>query len=114
MDEQRLRPREKGPNDPHLGTIDRNFKCNTCEENMTECPGHFGVIKLATPVYHYGFMTKVKKILETVCHNCGKIKATDVSLPCSACLVVRVLTSSFSQRNFDTRCPSATERDDSR
>ena len=79
MDEQRLRPREKGPNDPHLGTIDRNFKCNTCEENMTECPGHFGVIKLATPVYHYGFMTKVKKILETVCHNCGKIKATDVS-----------------------------------
>lgn len=78
-DEQRLRPREKGPNDPHLGTIDRNFKCSTCEENMTECPGHFGVIKLATPVFHYGFMTKVKKILETVCHNCGKIKALEVS-----------------------------------
>ncbi|KAK5227672.1 DNA-directed RNA polymerase II core subunit rpo21 [Exophiala xenobiotica] len=77
MDEQRLRPREKGPNDPHLGTIDRNFRCSTCEENMAECPGHFGVIKLATPVYHYGFMTKVKKILETVCHNCGKIKALD-------------------------------------
>ncbi|KIV95877.1 hypothetical protein PV10_03478 [Exophiala mesophila] len=77
MDEQRLRPREKGPNDPHLGTIDRNFKCSTCEENMAECPGHFGVIKLATPVYHYGFMARVKKILETVCHNCGKIKALD-------------------------------------
>lgn len=46
---------------------------------MQECPGHFGVIKLATPVYHYGFMGKVKKILETVCHNCGKIKALDVS-----------------------------------
>jgi hypothetical protein len=24
-------------------------------------------------------MNKVKKILETVCHNCGKIKALDVS-----------------------------------
>ena len=47
---------------------------------MNECPGHFGVIKLATPVYHYGFMAKVKKILETVCHNCGKIKALDVGL----------------------------------
>ena len=47
---------------------------------MAECPGHFGVIKLATPVFHYGFMTKVKKILETVCHNCGKIKALDVSM----------------------------------
>lgn len=21
---------------------------------MTECPGHFGTIKLAVPVYHYG------------------------------------------------------------
>jgi hypothetical protein len=29
-------------------------------------------------------MTKVKKILETVCHNCGKIKATDVS-PLAQC-----------------------------
>ena len=47
---------------------------------MAECPGHFGVIKLATPVFHYGFMTKVKKILETVCHNCGKIKALDVGV----------------------------------
>lgn len=54
QDEARLRPREKGLNDPHLGTIDRNFKCATCEESMTECPGHFGVIKLAVPVYHYG------------------------------------------------------------
>ncbi|KAK5945238.1 DNA-directed RNA polymerase II core subunit rpo21 [Knufia obscura] len=76
-DEQRLRPREKGPNDPHLGTIDRNFKCSTCEEDMAECPGHFGVIKLAEPVYHHGFLGKVKKVLETVCHNCGKIKAVD-------------------------------------
>jgi DNA-directed RNA polymerase beta' subunit len=47
---------------------------------MKECVGHFGVIKLAQPVYHYGFMNKVKKILETVCHNCGKIKAVYVCL----------------------------------
>ncbi|KPI37528.1 DNA-directed RNA polymerase II subunit RPB1 [Cyphellophora attinorum] len=77
MDEARLRPREKGPNDPHLGTIDRNFKCATCEEDQVECPGHFGVIKLAVPVYHHGFLKQVKKILETVCHNCGKIKAVE-------------------------------------
>lgn len=29
-----------------------------------------------------GFLTKIKKILETVCHNCGKIKAKTVSHPC--------------------------------
>lgn len=26
-----------------------------------------------------GFLTKIKKLLETVCHNCGKIKANTVS-----------------------------------
>ncbi|KAM0719906.1 hypothetical protein Q7P37_004041 [Cladosporium fusiforme] len=73
MDEQRQRPREKGLNDPKLGSIDRAYRCATCGENMTECPGHFGHIELAVPVFHPGFVTKVKKILESVCHNCGKI-----------------------------------------
>ncbi|PIB03160.1 DNA-directed RNA polymerase II subunit rpb1 [Cercospora beticola] len=73
MDEQRNRPREKGLNDPKLGTIDRGQMCATCGESQTECPGHFGHIELAVPVYHVGFITKIKKILESVCHNCGKL-----------------------------------------
>lgn len=28
-----------------------------------------------------GFMTKIKKLLETVCHNCGKILVDEVSHP---------------------------------
>ncbi|KAI5859082.1 DNA-directed RNA polymerase II subunit [Tricharina praecox] len=74
MDDARLRPREKGLNDPHLGSIDRSFKCATCDEGMTVCPGHFGHIELATPVFHVGFINKIKKVLETICYNCGKIK----------------------------------------
>jgi DNA-directed RNA polymerase beta' subunit len=54
MDEQRMRPRERGLNDPKLGSIDRAYKCATCGENMTECPGHFGHIELAVPVFHPG------------------------------------------------------------
>ncbi|KAF3932632.1 hypothetical protein ABW19_dt0200788 [Dactylella cylindrospora] len=73
MDESKLRPRERGLNDPHMGSIDRSFKCATCDENMSECPGHFGHIELAKPVFHVGFITKIKKVLETVCYNCGKI-----------------------------------------
>lgn len=80
MDEARLRPREKGLNDPHLGTIDRGTKCLTCDEAMNECPGHFGHIELHKPVFHVGFLTKVKKILETVCVNCGKIKVDEVRI----------------------------------
>ena len=101
MDEQGSRPRQMGLADPRLGSIDRAYKCATCDEGMSECPGHFGHIELAVPVFHVGrwivmherylwhgvdlllgFMTKIKKLLETVCHNCGKIKLDEVSHPC--------------------------------
>ena len=54
MDEHRQRPREKGLADPKMGSIDRGFRCATCEEGMVECPGHFGHIELFMPVFHCG------------------------------------------------------------
>lgn len=54
MDEQKARPRAKGLNDPKLGSIDRSFRCSTCDESIGECPGHFGHIELAVPVFHVG------------------------------------------------------------
>lgn len=75
MDETRTKPRDGGLNDPLLGSVDRQFKCKTCGENMSECPGHFGHIELARPVYHPGFIKRVKKMLEIVCHNCSKVLA---------------------------------------
>lgn len=54
QDDQRQRPRTKGINDPRLGTIDRQYNCETCEEGPKECPGHFGHIELASPVFHIG------------------------------------------------------------
>ncbi|KAL0264304.1 DNA-directed RNA polymerase II core subunit rpo21 [Diplodia seriata] len=77
MDEAKQRPREGGLNDPKLGSIDRAYQCATCGENMQECPGHFGHIELHTPVFHVGFINKIKKLLECVCHNCGKILADE-------------------------------------
>lgn len=98
MDEATHKPKLGGLMDPRMGTIDRNFKCQTCGEGMSECPGHFGHIELARPVFHpgsspsvirmhlmhvefptKGFIVKVKKILECICVNCGKIKADIVS-----------------------------------
>lgn len=54
MDETGHRPKLGGLMDPRMGTIDRNFKCQTCGESMSECPGHFGHIELARPVFHPG------------------------------------------------------------
>ncbi|KAL4260389.1 DNA-directed RNA polymerase subunit [Pleurotus pulmonarius] len=80
MDEATHKPKIGGLMDPRMGTIDRNFKCQTCGEGMSECPGHFGHIELARPVFHPGFILKVKKILECICVNCGRLKA-DISDP---------------------------------
>ncbi|CAN3372452.1 hypothetical protein DIURU_005052 [Diutina rugosa] len=73
MDPATKKPREGGLNDPRLGSIDRNFKCQTCGEDMAECPGHFGHIELAKPVFHIGYIAKIKKTCESVCMHCGKL-----------------------------------------
>ncbi|KAJ1558877.1 DNA-directed RNA polymerase II subunit rpb1 [Nowakowskiella sp. JEL0078] len=60
-----------------MGTIDRNKKCLTCSEDMTNCPGHFGHIELAMPVFHPGYIKLVKKILECICYNCSRLKVDE-------------------------------------
>ncbi|KAI1103582.1 beta and beta-prime subunits of DNA dependent RNA-polymerase [Jackrogersella minutella] len=72
MDETRTKPRVQGLNDPRLGSLDRQYKCATCLEGMSECSGHWGHLELAVPVFHPGYLKKVKKILEIVCHHCSK------------------------------------------
>ncbi|KAJ3289632.1 DNA-directed RNA polymerase II subunit rpb1 [Borealophlyctis nickersoniae] len=68
------RPKIGGLLDPRMGTCQREFRCQTCNEDMNNCPGHFGHLELAKPVFHPGFMDTTKKILECVCFNCGKLK----------------------------------------
>jgi len=80
MDESGNKSKVGGILDPRLGTVDRQFKCETCGGSMAECPGHFGHIELARPVFHIGFLPRVKKILECVCHHCSKLKI-DTSNP---------------------------------
>ena len=34
----------------------------SCAGNLADCPGHFGHLELAKPVFHIGFLTKVLKV----------------------------------------------------
>ena len=68
------KPKLGGILDPRQGVTDRNYRCQTCAGNMSECPGHFGHIDLAKPVYHIGFLTKTAKVLRCVCFYCSKLK----------------------------------------
>lgn len=65
--------KEGGLADPRLGTVNRTQRCMTCNGSMAECPGHFGHIELAKPMYNIGFMTTVLKILRCVCFHCSKL-----------------------------------------
>ncbi|TNM93829.1 hypothetical protein fugu_002005 [Takifugu bimaculatus] len=67
------RPKLGGLMDPRQGVIERTGRCQTCAGNMTECPGHFGHIELAKPVFHVGFVTKIMKVLRCVCFFCSKL-----------------------------------------
>lgn len=66
-------PAENGLNDPRMGVTVRGLICQTCFGEVKNCPGHYGHIKLAEPVYHNGFLNMILKILKCVCYNCSKI-----------------------------------------
>ena len=66
-------PVVKGLFDIRMGTIDMNKICGTCSQDNIKCPGHFGHIELAYPVYHWQFINHIKKILECTCIQCSKL-----------------------------------------
>lgn len=64
-------PNFSGINDPRMGTMDKELKCFTCKGTQADCPGHFGHIELARPVYHAGLLEFIRKILRCVCYYCS-------------------------------------------
>lgn len=78
-----------GVNDPRMGSLNRRDPCKTCgctynevgqRNRVNECPGHFGHIELAKPVYHVGFVDDVLRILRCVCFNCSRLLLDKVRL----------------------------------
>ena len=74
--------------DPRQGAVDRASRCQTCAGNMTECPGHFGHIDLAKPVFHPGFLTKTMKMLRCVCFYCSKLLVTPTNPKIKVCFLI--------------------------
>ena len=66
-------PKKGGLVDLRMGTCDIYLPCSTCGLNHQECPGHFGHIDLAEPVFHFGFLDHLKTILHCICIRCSKI-----------------------------------------
>ena len=45
-------PVEHGVLDYRLGISNKNKRCGTCGQQLKECAGHFGFVKLPLPVFH--------------------------------------------------------------
>lgn len=65
--------------DPRMGVLDHNQVCRTCEQKNIFCPGHFGHVNLARPVYHALFFDIVRKLLRCVCYRCSRIMVSPIN-----------------------------------
>jgi hypothetical protein len=63
--------------DPRLGTIENGVLCTTCNQNLWECPGHFGYISLNEPVIHPLYYKQVVNFLKCFCTKCYKLLITE-------------------------------------
>ena len=63
----------KGLFDIRMGSTEMGRICQTCGQKNIDCPGHFGHLELAKPVYHYHLIDQIPKILKCVCFNCSKL-----------------------------------------
>jgi DNA-directed RNA polymerase II subunit RPB1 len=69
---QSEKPVPGGVFDARFGVSDHGKVCPTCKYTNLLCPGHFGHILLARPVYLYQFIETIQKLLVVICLSCSK------------------------------------------
>ena len=68
-------PKCNGINDPRMGPLssESQKKCPIDDRNYYDCPGYFGHIVLAKPVFWPHYMDHIITTLKYVCTNCSSI-----------------------------------------
>ncbi|KAA8490883.1 DNA-directed RNA polymerase II subunit 1 [Porphyridium purpureum] len=69
-------PKVDGLMDQRLGAIGRDFPCETCACDESNCAGHFGHIEFTKPVFHPGFFGVTMRVLKSVCFYCSRLKGS--------------------------------------
>lgn len=72
-----MKPVQWGPLDTRLGTSSKSEECGTCGKGVVDCPGHFGYIALALPVFHAGYFKAALGVLQAICKHCCRILLGD-------------------------------------
>ncbi|KAF8306029.1 beta and beta-prime subunits of DNA dependent RNA-polymerase [Clavulina sp. PMI_390] len=71
-------PNPGGLYDNCLGPSTSQDLCGTCRLNYFQCPGHFGHIDLASPVFHPLFMNNMYHAMRATCLYCHHFKLSRV------------------------------------
>ena len=64
--------------DMRMGSTQTDVKCETCHEDVWECPGHFGHINLNTPIILFYKQTVI--MLKCFCFECHRLLCTKEEL----------------------------------
>ena len=59
--------------DPRMGVLDRGKLCPTDNQNSMFCPGYFGHIEMARPVFFTQFLSIIVKVMKCVCIRCSRL-----------------------------------------
>lgn len=49
------------------GPANKSLVCATCDGNFHDCPGHYGYLNLALPVFNVGYLSTIVEILKCIC-----------------------------------------------
>ena len=71
--------------DPAMGPLEHSGQCSTCKQGYMACPGHFGHIELAVPVYNPLVFTTLFKLLRCTCLHCYRLKLAQAEVRRAAC-----------------------------
>lgn len=63
--------------DPRMGTAVNGKNCETCGQNVWDCPGHFGHIKLSEPIVHPLYFKNVINFLSCFCVKCHMLLVSE-------------------------------------
>ncbi|KAI8911804.1 hypothetical protein EDD86DRAFT_203319 [Gorgonomyces haynaldii] len=66
-------PMPFGALDRRMGTSEKTTDCETCGESQQDCVGHFGVVRLALPVFHIGYFKLMVTLLQNICKTCSRV-----------------------------------------
>ena len=106
-----LVPIRGGPYDPHMGTTDNHWICQTCHQAKPHCPGHYGHMVLNYPVQSPMFRDEILQWLKVICFNCGELLVNKPikNIARSKKLSVYVSNTRNSNKNKNITCTNCKE-----